>query len=422
MKKFYITFFALLLAISIPITAFATSLNDAKKELNDVNKEIKDTKNKLHEVKEEQDNVRKQLDNIEKDLEAKEEELATVESRLVQVQSELETVQKELKDTEEELLRTQERLEQLKAELEEANNKAKEQEELNAVRVRAMYMNSPSSYLELLLEAKSLNDLLNRVDMIIQMVNYDQQVFDKLQEYRDEVEQKKIECEEQEKQITECKNEIENKKALLEQKKNEIKATKEKINQQKAAIQASQNEKESLLSQLSAEEAKVRKELEQMEKESKELERLIKELTKKSENKNPPSKGGYMWPAPGYTHISSPFGYRVHPITKQYKLHKGIDISGSNISNKSAVAAADGTVILSQYYGTYGYCVIVDHGGGISTLYAHGWSTTVSVGQKVKKGDTVLKIGSTGSSTGPHLHFEVRKDGTPVNPLNYVSP
>ncbi|HHY83449.1 MAG TPA: peptidoglycan DD-metalloendopeptidase family protein [Clostridiales bacterium] len=422
MRKFYISFFAILLSIIMSASVFATSLNDAKKELDEISKNIKETKNELNEVKEEQDNVRKQLDEIEKELEAKEKELATVEKKLAQTQAELDNVRQELAETEEELLKTQERLEQLKTELDEATRKAEEQEQLNAERLRAMYMNSTSSYLKLLLEAKSLNDLLNRIDMIIQMVTYDQQVFDKMVEYRNEVEEKTFACARQEEQITQIKNEIENKKVLLEQKEKEIKDTKNKIKKQKAAIEAAQNEKEALLNQLSEEEAKVRRELEQMEKESKELEKLIKELTKKSQSSNPPNKNGYVWPAPGYTHITSPFGYRVHPITKQYKMHKGIDISGSDISNKPAVAAADGTVILSQYYGTYGYCVIIDHGGGISTLYAHGWSTTVSAGQKVKRGDTVLKIGSTGSSTGPHLHFEVRKNGEPVNPLNYVSP
>jgi murein DD-endopeptidase MepM/ murein hydrolase activator NlpD len=121
--------------------------------------------------------------------------------------------------------------------------------------------------------------------------------------------------------------------------------------------------------------------------------------------------GGIMtWPAPGYYTITSPFGWRIHPITHDKRYHTGNAISGAGINKTKAIAAADGTVIMAQRYGGYGNAVIIDHGGGITTLYGHGSSLKVSVGQKVKKGDTVLLIGSTGNSTGPHLHFAVGRN------------
>ena len=123
----------------------------------------------------------------------------------------------------------------------------------------------------------------------------------------------------------------------------------------------------------------------------------------------------FRWPLPGYSYISSPFGSRWGGW------HTGIDISGGGVYGASIVAAESGTVIMAQWYSTYGNCVIVDHGGGYSTLYAHMSSIGCNVGDYVTKGQTVGYVGSTGNSTGPHLHFEVRVNGTAQNPQNYVS-
>ncbi len=125
------------------------------------------------------------------------------------------------------------------------------------------------------------------------------------------------------------------------------------------------------------------------------------------------------WPIDGHYTMTSPYSMRVHPITKVYKLHTGIDISAS--MGTDFKAAAHGMVVKAEYNKAYGNMVLIDHGGGVQTLYAHGSSIEVQVGQVVNSGDIVLKVGSTGYSTGPHAHFEVRIKGEPVNPLDYVS-
>ena len=129
--------------------------------------------------------------------------------------------------------------------------------------------------------------------------------------------------------------------------------------------------------------------------------------------------GELAWPVPGYTRITSKYAMRVHPITGQYKLHTGVDIGAPEGAN--FVAANDGIVTKAEYNTAYGNMVIIDHGGGISTLYAHGSETLVQVGQTVKRGDSVLKVGSTGYSTGPHAHFEVRINGVTTDPLPYIT-
>ena len=125
------------------------------------------------------------------------------------------------------------------------------------------------------------------------------------------------------------------------------------------------------------------------------------------------------WPVPGYTRISSKYGMRTHPITGVYKLHTGVDISAPMGAN--FIAANDGIVTKAGYNSAYGNMVIIDHGGGVSTLYAHGSEILVQVGQTVKRGEAVLKVGSTGYSTGPHAHFEVRLNGVVTDPMPYIT-
>ena len=128
--------------------------------------------------------------------------------------------------------------------------------------------------------------------------------------------------------------------------------------------------------------------------------------------------GTFCLPAPQYTRLSSPFGYRIHPSSHVRKLHTGIDFGAP--ANSPAVAGADGVVISAGWYNGYGNTVVISHGNGISTLYAHNNSLCVTKGQSVKRGQQIAYIGSTGNSTGPHCHFEVRINGTPVNPAPYL--
>ena len=128
--------------------------------------------------------------------------------------------------------------------------------------------------------------------------------------------------------------------------------------------------------------------------------------------------GVYTWPTPGYTRITSPYGMRKHPILKTNRMHTGIDIGAPN--GATIVSVDHGCVVQVGWYGGYGRVVMVDHGHGIVTMYAHTSAALVNVGDAVKKGQAIAKVGSTGWSTGPHLHFEVRINGKYTNPLNYI--
>ncbi|NLO25140.1 MAG: M23 family metallopeptidase [Clostridiales bacterium] len=167
--------------------------------------------------------------------------------------------------------------------------------------------------------------------------------------------------------------------------------------------------------------AKVRNEEKELDKMLAELERTSKQITQtilSLAQKGEFIGGKFVWPAPGYNYITSDYGWRVHPIYKTRKYHAGIDIRVP--WGKKIVAAGAGKVIYANTYGGYGKTVIIDHGGGITTLYAHNSSLNVKVGTVVTAGTTIALAGSTGVSTGPHLHFEVRKNGEVVNPRPWL--
>jgi len=371
-----------------PLSAYAVTQEDIDKqqdELDDLNKDIKDKKNKLSEVRKQQKQTISDIQSIEADLNAKEAELA-------QIQTNLENTQEELTQT--------------KADLSDAIARCERQQAEMSDRVRAVYIQYESayaSYLNILFSAQNWGDFLAKLNMVRSMLDHDNGTLATLQAHQAEVEDLK---------------------AKLTQKEASIQDLKAQAEQQKAAIEQQKAEREKALANLKDQESNYEGELDQLEKESKEIEALIQELIRQMEEGK--YAGGQMaWPVPGFYHVTSPFGYRIHPISGTYKLHTGIDI-GSNwdknqsIYGQNFVAAASGKVILSQYYGGYGNCVIISHGSGISTLYAHGSARLVSAGDTVKRGQAVLRVGSTGASTGAHAHFEVREKGVPVDPMKYL--
>ncbi len=202
--------------------------------------------------------------------------------------------------------------------------------------------------------------------------------------------------------------------ARLEAQRARLAELTEEVASAKAEVERKLAEQRSQLASVKHEVEHFESELNALEKEQARIEELIR---REQEQGTPaPSGGQFVRPVPG--RITSPFGYRIHPILGTRRLHTGVDMgSGYGTPIK---AAASGRVILAAYYGGYGNAIIIDHGGGVSTLYAHQSRLGVSKGARVDAGQTIGYVGSTGLSTGPHLHFEVRKNGRPVNPLDYI--
>lgn len=271
-------------------------------------------------------------------------------------------------------------------------------------RIRQVYKHQRTGMFELILSAKDVNTLM---DMFYYEKIVIQDDYKRMQAVKAKA------------------DEIARLKAQVESQRRMVEASIRDINNQRASIQSSIAENKTMIERLQKDKSYYERSERELARQSESIQRMIEELTRKSQSKGSSSQvrvssSGFMRPISGP--ITSPFGYRVHPIFKSRIFHSGIDIAGPN--GGAIHAANDGKVIYSGWYGGYGKVVILDHGvvngRPITTLYGHMSAINVSNGQYVKKGQTVGREGSTGYSTGPHCHFEVRVNGKPTNPLSYI--
>lgn len=331
-----------------------------------------------------------QIQFIESDLSNIVVEIAEINQKICDKQLEVETLQAQ----ENEIFKYIERAE---SELEKSDKRYEKQKELLEKRLVAMYEMGENSYLEILLNSKSITDLFSNYYLISEISEADEELL---------------------KTVNDEKNYNKKLKEALETKKAILTASRETREKNAISLTNMSVIKNNKIQQLTEEELALQQIIEEYQNQITEIEKEIRILA--IANVSERYVGGTMaWPTPGYTRITSPFGMRTHPITGIFKLHTGVDIGAPYGSN--FVAANDGVVTYAGYNRAYGNMVIIDHGGGITTLYAHGSEILVNVGDAVYQGNPVLKVGSTGYSTGPHAHFEVRINGDYVEPLNYIT-
>ncbi len=326
-----------------------------------------------------------------------------------------------------------------KAELVQAKAEEAKQSELFRVRMREMEEGGKLSFIVVLLESRSISDLLTRIDMISEVMSYDKALEKALTDARQNVEDAEQALETARTEEESKKGELEIRKAdlmtqvseaeaLVRSLEADIDAYKAAYDETEAAKQALQQQINEKVAQLEAE-RKAAEEAARKAAEEAARQKAAQEAAQQPQQQTTPSTpttptyatgtGSMIWPAPDSHQINSPFGWRIHPIYGTSKFHSGVDI---NASYGSSVLAADsGTVILAGWNGGYGNCIVISHGNGITTLYGHLSSIIVSSGQSVSQGQTIGYVGSTGNSTGPHLHWEVAVNGQQVNPLNYAS-
>ena len=288
---------------------------------------------------------------------------------------------------------------QKEEERKEAEAREAEQYELFCQRVRMMEEQGTVSYWSILFNAEDFSDLLDRIADVDAVMAYDNEVMDQLIATREELERLQADLESARAEEQAAKEQQEAKKAEQQAKVAEAQALVEQINADVAEVNRQLDEESAAASEIQAEIAKKQKQLEE---------------ERKQNNIVISSETGYLWPLPGYYRLSSQFGYRIHPITGVAHSHTGIDIPASG--GTPILAAKSGQVVTSAYHYSYGNYVVIDHGNGNSTLYAHMSSRAVSEGQMVTQGQVIGYVGTTGSSTGNHLHFEVRDNYTRVDP------
>ena len=280
--------------------------------------------------------------------------------------------------------------------LNEAQEKSNKQYENLMIRIRATYEAGSTSYLELLLTSDSYANFLTNMDIVSNIVSYDKKLLEELQKTVSEIDEAKIALEQSRTLQLSAKSELEAGRADL----------------RKKVEQAQQ-----MISTLAAQEKSLATQNDDIEKAEQdlrnEIDKMIKELSKAQY-----VGGTFLWPVPEYTKITSYYGPRTHPVTgKVNSFHSGVDLAAAY--GKNVLAANSGTIIISGYNSVYGEYIVIDHGGGYSTMYGHMSKRAVSQNKAVKKGDVIGYIGSTGLSTGNHLHFEIRVNGSSEDPMGH---
>ena len=366
------------LAVSVlsALPAFRASAETAQERINDSVKKQNEIKGNIQQANVKKDAALARYNEIDKEV--------------VTLQITVDKVNGQVAESEAKIAKKNE-------ELEAAQKECDEQYADYCERAKLLLQKGTMSYLEILIHADSFSDFLTRLSLVNEIAEYDKTRLDELKKYAAEVEALKKELEEE--------NEI-------------LVALKADVDAQMAVLKEKQAESQRLIDSIRSDIATYEKALKAQEAAEAAAREEIRRLTQGSSS-SPYTGGQFAWPSTS-TYITSPYGTRVHPVTGKVKTHTSIDIGagmGTNI-----FAAADGTVIVSGWNsGGYGNYVVIDHGGGVTTLYAHCSSLLVSAGQRVSRGQVIAKCGSTGISTGPHLHFEVLKNGAHTDPYAYLN-
>lgn len=342
-------------------------------------------------------NVQSQMDEAQHRKELAEEQIGSVSELLRQIQSELNAALDELHAVEVQQSQVNAQIQQTEVELAAAQKRLDEREQILNKRLRDVYMHGKLNYLEVVLGAKNFTDFANRLEFLKRIVSADLNLITEIRAERELILQKKQQLEVQRQQLAKLQAEAEAKKTVVENKKQDQLIVLARLQDEKALAEASYAELQATSQDI---EARIR----------------ARQQQGASAGQVVHGSGVFVWPASGP--ITSPFGYRIHPIFGTQIYHSGIDIG---VDTGTPIVAADsGVVIEADWLGGYGYAVVIDHGNGLSTLYGHNSELAVSPGQSVQQGQVIAYAGSTGYSTGPHCHFEVRVNGSPVDPMGYL--
>lgn len=412
------------------------------------NQQLEDAKAEKAKIQSNLNSQASKIDSTRSEVNSVGRELAELDKKVTVARNELNQVNYEIEKLEAEIAK-------VKQELEAAKENLKEKQEIFGARMKVMYTNGSVGYLEVILNSKDMESLLTNTEMLNAIAKQDR---DLIEEIKDQIEIIK----EKEKELEVKQAELESKRAIVEEKKNQLEAaTAEKaayMSNLQNNLSVYESEYDAMLRESDeierkivgiqnelAEKERARKEKEQQEYERQQAAKKQEESSKSTAQSTNTSKKSstrtrttsstavkerpmaaepstrsnksMTWPVPGHSRISSPFGYRIHPILGYRKFHSGVDIPAP--AGTPVVAAKDGTVITATFMNSYGNVVMIDHGDTV-TVYAHNSSLKVRPGQKVSRGQVVSLCGSTGLSTGPHVHFEVRVGGKVVNPLGYI--
>lgn len=375
MRRLITIILILIITCSLCICVHAQDLTELQEKSSQLTQAIDESNNRLQAVQDELSTNMQELQDLDNKIAQSQEELNTINT-------DIDDLMKQINENEYKLKKTQTEFDRI--------------QKLLDARIIKMYETPKFEFLQVILASKSVTEFLSTYYAMKELAEYDKELLDTVKKQ---------------------KADIETTKKILTEKKKQV-VTSKQTQQKKAQVLANtKTMRQYYISKLSTEEQKLQAKIDEYNEQVETIEAEIKLMALNSISADYIG-GALTWPIPGYTTITSEYGMRVHPITGAYKLHTGTDIGAP--MGADFVAMAKGVVTKASMTPAYGNMVIIDHGGGVQTLYAHGSEILVQVGQEVEAGTPVLKVGSTGYSTGPHAHFEIRINGQPVNPMDYL--
>ena len=381
--------FSRILAVSMVIALFFSFSGVMADEL----EEARDRREQAEQEREEREAELEEQRTREESLEA---ELAELDQELAGLQNELDDLNREIRTTESNI-RTTER------ELRQAESQLEYHEDLLMKRMRVIHERGAVHYLEVLFDSTSFADFLSRLYNLQVIAENDMQLIEEVEAERQAIADKKAELERE-------KRDLEGMQRQLVSKKDEVDRTKANRSEVLSDLQTEIERTEQAIKEVEEEAAQLEDEIQS----------IIRERERQQRDDGDRPEGALLWPVESPNYVTSPFGYRTHPVTGQRgSFHGGLDIGTYGQPNR-ILAAESGEIVFTRHSGGYGKHIMIDHGGGMQTLYAHLRTMSVSPGQQVSRGDTIGRAGTTGSSTGVHLHFEVWINGQRQDPMNYL--
>ena len=403
-KKVLCIFCALFIILNV---SHSSMEGYADKYSNITSDSIKEKESQIKESEKIQQSIKQNLKDakaVKQELEQYKEDVAKY---ITELDLKLDEIRADIEEYSNQIQAVEEEIEETEAELSEAINKEEEQYEAMKTRIKFMYERGDNFYLDVVFSAKSFGDLLTKADYIDMIEAYDRNM---LEEY------------------TQAREWTEICKATLESQRETLNQAKEALLTSEESIEELLDEKEVELSNYNAKIASAKEEIEQYQAQYEEEVAVIEQLEAQileekkaiadAQRKTTYDGGQFAWPCPDYVKVTEEFGWRTHPITGKAEFHTGIDLGAP--AGSPILAAYDGKVVAAQYNWSMGNYVMIDHGDGLYTIYMHASKLYVSAGQVVVRGETIAAVGTTGSSTGNHLHFSVRLNGEYQNPWNYL--
>ncbi|MDV4150915.1 peptidoglycan DD-metalloendopeptidase family protein [Clostridium sp. AL.422] len=422
---------------SANIITFAETSSSIQDQINENQNKIDDLENERDKINNEINDESKELNNILDKISQKSNELEAARSEVESYQLKIDEVQAEIDNINAEMANAQNEIESREKIIEEKEKEAIRIKDNIEKRLRNYYkLDIATNYIYLLLKSENILSLLNNIESIFRIINFDKGLIDEAKELQAQLESEKEEISKQLEQIEEGKKAVVAKQEELKEAQKEFIAKEEYHQSQMDELNNLESEKTNIIASLTDQGSDLESQIGDLISYNQALQAELDSIFDEINNGNNPGSGDTTDPEdggdsgvpgdpstesflrPGSGVVTDSYGPRINPVTGEAGFHTGVDLGDPY--GAPVAASKSGTVAYSGWISGYGNTIIIDHGGGVQTLYAHNSSLLVGVGESVYRGQTVALVGSTGMSTGPHIHFEIRINGQHVNPMNYI--